>query len=137
MATHGDYRTFHNVKANTTGLATSQYKFVKLASTAGQVVLTGVLNSTTALTLGPVGVLMNAPGASEEAEVAYEGIVKLKVATSTIIIGDHIGINSTSLGTDAARTDNTAFVATALQASAAANDIITVLLNGGSNIQRT
>ena len=137
MSTFGDYRTFPNVKANSTGLATSQFKFVKLASTAGQVVLTGVLNSTTALTLGPVGVLMNKPGGGEEAEVAYSGIVKIQVATSTIIVGDHIGINSTSQGAEAARTDNTAFVATALQASAATTDIITVLLNGGSNIQRT
>lgn len=137
MSAFGQYQTFFNVKANTTGLATKQFTFVKLASTAGQVVSSGVLNTTTALTLGPIGILMNAPAASEEAEVAWSGIAKLKVATSTIIIGDHIGINSTSLGTEAARTDNTAFVAVALQASAAANDIITVLLNGGSNIQRT
>lgn len=137
MSAFGDYRTFFNVKANTTGLATKQFTFVKLASTAGQVVSAGVLNTTTALTLGPIGVLMNAPAGNEEAEVAYSGIVKLKVSTSTLIVGDHVGINSTSLGNEAARTDNTAFVATALQASAAANDIITVLLNGGSNIQRT
>ena len=137
MANSGDYQTFFNTKANSTGLASSQYTFVKLASTAGRVVASGVLTSTSALTLGPVGVLMNKPAGNEEAEVAYAGIVKLKVATSTIVIGDHIGINSTSLGTDAARSDNTAFVAVALQASAAANDIITVLLNGGSNIQRT
>jgi hypothetical protein len=86
--------------------------------------------------LGPVGILQNAPSGYEEAEVAFSGIVKMKVATSTIVIGDHIGINSTSLGTDAARTDNTAFIGVALSDSAAANDIITVLLNGGSNIQR-
>jgi len=53
------------------------------------------------------------------------------------VIGDHIGINSTSLGSEAARTDNTAFVGVALAASSAANDIIPVLLNGGANIQRT
>ena len=137
MAYTGQYRTFPNVKANSTGLASSQFTFVKLASTAGRVVAAGVLNSTTALTLGPIGVLMNAPAGNEEAEVAFDGIVKLKVATSTLIVGDHIGINSTSLGSEAARTDNTAFVGVALQASSAANDIITVLLNGGSNIQRT
>lgn len=137
MANFGEYQTFFNVKANSTGLASKQFTWVKLASTAGQVVSCGVLNSTTALTLGPVGVLMNAPAGAEEAEVAWQGIAKLKVSTSTLIIGDHIGINSTALGTEAARTDNTAFVAVAMQASAAANDIITVLLNGGSNIQRT
>jgi len=137
MAYTGKYDTHPNTKANSTGLASKQFSFVKLASTAGQVVSCGVLNTTTALTLGPIGVLMNAPAGNEEAEVAFDGIVKVKVATSTIAIGDHIGINSTSLGTDAARTDNTAFVGVALQASSAANDIISVVLNGGSNIQRT
>lgn len=137
MSAFGQYLTHPNLKANSTGLASSQFTVVKLASTAGRCVASGVLNSTTALTLGPLGVLMNSPAGGEEAEVAHSGIVKLKVATSTIVIGDHIGVNSTSLGTDAARTDNTAFIGVALQASAAANDIITVLLNGGANIQRT
>lgn len=137
MSINQEYGTFAGVRANSTGLATSQFTVVKLASTAGVVIASGVLNSTTALTLGPLGVLMNKPGAYEEAEVAYDGIVKLKVATSTLVIGDHIGVNSTSQGTEAARTDNTAFIGVALQASSAANDIISVLLNGGSNIQRT
>lgn len=137
MSAFGEYQTWFNVKANSTGLASSQHTWVKLASTAGRVVAAGVLNSTTALTLGPVGILMNAPAGNEEAEVAYSGIAKLKVSTSTLIVGDHIGINSTSLGSEAARTDNTPFAATAIQASAAANDLITVVLNGGSNIQRT
>lgn len=137
MTASGIYDTFFNLKANSTGLASKQYTWVKLASTAGQVVSAGTLNSTTALTLGPVGVLMNAPAGNEEAEVAFSGIVKLKVSTSTLVIGDHVGSDSNSLGSEMARTDNTAFLAVALQASAAANDIITVLLNGGSNIQRT
>jgi hypothetical protein len=136
MAWNGKYDTFPGLCANSTGLASSQFTAVKLASTAGQVVAAGVLNSTTALTLGPIGILMNAPAGYEEAEVAFSGIVKMKVATSTIIIGDHIGINSTSLGAEAARTDNTAFIGVALSASSAANDIVTVLLNGGGNIQR-
>jgi len=137
MAYNGIYATFPGLTANSTGLATSQFTVVKLASTAGKVVAAGALNSTTALTLGPIGILMNTPAGLEEAEVAFSGIAKIKVATSTIIIGDHIGVNSTSLGTEAARTDNTSFIGVALQASAAANDIIAVLLNGGSNIQRT
>ena len=136
MAAFGEYRTWFGVRANTTGLATKQFTFVKKASTAGQVVSAGVLNTTTLATMGPVGILMNAPAGGEEAEVAYDGIAKLKVATSTLITGDHIGINSTSLGTEAARTDNIGFVAVAFEASSAANDIITVLLNGGGNIHR-
>lgn len=136
MSASGQYRTWFNVKANSTGLASSQFTFVKMASTAGRVVAAGVLNTTTLATMGPVGILMNAPAGGEEAEVAYDGIAKLKVATSTLIVGDHIGINSTSLGSEAARTDNIGFVAVAAQASAAANDIITVILNGGGNIHR-
>jgi hypothetical protein len=129
MSHSAQYFTFPGVKANTTGLASKQFTWVKLASTAGQVVSAGVTNSTTALTLGPLGILMNAPAGGEEAEVAYMGIAKLKVATSTLIIGDHVGSNSTSLGSEMARTDNTSYAAVALQASSAANDIITVLLN--------
>jgi len=136
MAVNQSYKTWAGVRANSTGLASSQFTFVKLASTAGQVVAAGVLNSTTALTLGPLGILMNAPAGNEEAEVAYEGIAKLKVSTSTIIVGDHIGPNSTSVGAEKARTDNTPYSATAMEASAAANDIIRVILNGGSNIDR-
>jgi hypothetical protein len=130
MSYVGEYRTFPNVKANSTGLATSQYKFVKLASTAGQVVLSGAMNSTTFGGL-IVGVLMNAPGGNEEAEVAYSGIVKLKVSTSTLIIGDRIGPNSTSVGAEVAATDNLVYAARALQSSSANNDIITALLIPG------
>lgn len=137
MASTQKYNTWAGVRANSTGLASSQFTFVKLASTAGQVVASGVLNSTTALTLGPLGILMNAPAGNEEAEVAYQGIAKLVVSTSTLIVGDHIAPNSTSKGAEAARTDNTAFAAVAMQASATANDIIKVVLSGGANIHRT
>jgi hypothetical protein len=136
MAYTGKYETYPNLTVNSTGLASSQFTFVELASTAGKVIASGVLNSTTALTSGPIGILMNKPAANEEAEVARAGIAKLKVATSTILVGDHIAANSTSLGAEAARTDNLAFSAVALEASSAANDIISVLLVGGDNIRR-
>lgn len=139
MSVNQAYRTYANLKADSTGLASSQFTFVRLASTAGvpqNVKASGVLNTTTALTLQPLGILMNAPAGNEEAEVAFEGIVKLKVATSTIVIGDHIGPNSTSQGAEKARTDNQPFAAVALQASSAANDIIEVMLVGGDNIRR-
>lgn len=123
------YQTLAGFKANSTGLAASQFKVVKLASTAGQVVLSGALNTTTAATT-IFGVLQNSPAGSEEAEVAIDGICKIKVATSTIAIGDRVGVNSTSLGTDAGSGDNAAFMARALTASAAVNDVITVILQG-------
>jgi len=133
MATNQDYKTLSGRIANSTGLATSQFLGIKIASTAGQAVLSGALNSTT----GPggfFGVLMNAPAGGEEVEFAYEGIVKLIAATSTIAVGDRVGLNSTSKATDAATTDNVFFLGRALTAASAANDIITVSLvgNGGA-----
>lgn len=130
MAFNTDYQTIPGLRANTTGLATSQFLFGKLASTAGQVVLAGALNSTTIATPCVMGVIMNKPAAGEEVEFAVSGIVKAVVATSTIIIGDPVGVNSTSKGTEVAETDNLAFLARALEASSAANDIISVLLLG-------
>lgn len=130
MAFVSDYKTIPGLRANSTGLATSQFLFGKLASTAGQVILSGALNSTTIATPCVMGVIMNKPAGGEEVEFAYEGIVKVVVATSTIIVGDPIGINTTSKGTEVAETDNLAFIGYALEASSAANDIISVLLKG-------
>lgn len=127
MAYGQKYGSLAGYRANSTGLATSQFKIVKIASTANVV----VLNGTAAFAGNFVGVLQNAPGPFEEALVAYDGIVKLKVATSTIIPGDVIGCNTTSLGTDGSTTDNGSRIGKALTPSAAANDIITVCLIPG------
>jgi hypothetical protein len=130
MAYVTDYKTIPGLRANSTGLATSQFLFGKLASTAGQVILAGALNSTTVAAPCIMGVIMNKPGGGEEVEFAVSGIVKAMVATSTLIIGDPVGINSTSKGTEVAETDNLALIGFALEASTAANDIITVFLPG-------
>lgn len=127
MAYNQKMGTLAGFKANSTGLATSQFKIVKIASTANIV----VLNGTAAFAGNFVGVLQNAPGPNEEALVAYDGISKLKVATSTIVAGDVIGCNTTSLGTDGSTTDNGSRIGKAITPSAAANDIITVCLIPG------
>ena len=80
MPYNGQYTTIPGLKANSTGLASSQYLFGKLASTAGQVVLAGVLNSTTVATPCVMGVIMNAPAGGEEVPVgvrwkSHEGLV--------------------------------------------------------------
>lgn len=129
MAYNQDFDTLAGLTAGA-DLSSYQFYAVKLASTAGQVVLSGALNTTTGPTMY-AGILQNAPASGEEAQVAFRGISKMKVATSTIAIGDRVGVNSTSLGTDAAVTDNVFHIARALVASAAANDIITVDLLGG------
>lgn len=133
MAFNLNYRTIPGLTANSTGLASSQFLFVKLASTAGKVVAAGTLNSTT----NPgtyIGVLMNAPAGGEEVEFADEGVVKVIAATSTIAIGDRVYSNSTGKATDAGTSDNGFFAGRALEAAAAANDIITIALvgNGGA-----
>lgn len=129
MAYTNDYKTIPGLVAGA-DLSSSQFLFGKLASTAGQVILSGVLNSTTIATPCIMGVIMNKPNTGEEVEFAVSGIVKAVVATSTIIAGDPVGINSTSKGTEVAETDNLAFIGRALEASSAANDIISVLLLG-------
>ena len=130
MAFSTDYRTLPGLVAGA-DLSAKQFHIVKLASTAGQVVLNG-----TSLFAGNfVGVLMNKPASGEEAEVAIDGICKMIVATSTIVAGDGIGCNTTSKGTDAGTTDNGPRIAKAIEASAAANDIITVMLYGGGGVR--
>ncbi len=126
MAFSTNYRTLPGVTAGA-DLSAKQFHIVKVASTAGQV----VLNGTSLFAGNVVGVLMNKPASGEEAEVALDGIVKLIVATSTIVAGDPIGSNSTSKGTDGSTTDNGSRIGKALGASAAANDIISVLLTPG------
>ncbi len=127
MASQHVTLTLPGLRANSTGLATSQFKIGKLASTAGQV----VLNGTSAFAGNLVGVIMNQPGANEEVEFAVSGYAKLIVSTSTIVPGDVIGCNTTSLGTDGSTTDNGSRLGHAIQSSAAANDIIEVLLIPG------
>ena len=130
MAFTTQYQTIPGLKANSTGLASSQFLAVKLATTAGRVVAPGTVNTTT----NPgyiVGILMNAPAGNEEAEVAVTGIVKAIAATSTIAIGDRVYTNTTGKLTDAGTTDNGFFLGRALEASAAAGDIVTIILNGG------
>lgn len=125
MAYGTDYRTLPGVVAGA-DLSAKQFHVVKIASTAGQV----VLNATSLFAGNFVGVLMNKPASGEEAEVAIDGICKMIVATSTILAGDGIGCNTTSKGTDAGTTDNGARIAKAIEPSAAANDVITVMLTG-------
>ncbi len=108
-------------------LSSNQFQIVKVGSTAGKVYLCG----TSAFAGFVVGVLQNKPTSGEEALVQFDGVSKLVVATSTIVPGDVIGCNTTSKGTDGGTTDNGSRIGKALAASAAANDIIPVLLTPG------
>jgi len=114
------------LRANSTGLATKQYNFGKLATTAGQVVISAALNTTTVATT-IVGVINNAPGAYDEVEFVVSGVAKVKAASTALAIGDWVSVNSTGQALKTT-TDNRGVVGRALEASSAANDIISVLL---------
>lgn len=123
MAFTDNYRTIPGLVAGA-DLRTAQFKAVKLASTAGQVVLA----ATSVLTQGFL--LQNAPNTGEAAEVAFAGIAKGLAGTSTISIGESLGVNTSSKLMDHA-TDNRFALGLALEAATAVDDIISVLLRPG------
>ena len=106
-------------------LSAAQYKVVKLASTAGEVVLVGATS-----TLG-IGILQNDPADGEPADVAVHGVCKGLVGPSDVAFGDVLGSDSTSRLADHT-TDNRPIYARALEASSAAGDIIRVMVNGAA-----
>ena len=104
-------------------LSSSQFKTVKLASTAGQV------KAVAAATDEAIGVLQNAPASGEEAQVAALGVVKALVEAS-VSAGDFLGPSSTGR-LKAATTDNNLNLGYAVTGSStSAGDLITVILTG-------
>ncbi len=114
------------LRANSTGLASSQFLFGRLASTAGQVIQSVAFNTTTSATY-IVGVIGNAPGAYEEVEFIVGGVAKVKAASTALAIGDWVSVNSTGQALKTT-TANVGVVGRALEASSAVNDVISVLL---------
>ena len=130
MAYEHPILTLPGLRANSTGLASSQYKFGRLASTAGQVIASVALNTTTIATY-IVGVINNQPGAYEEVEFVVSGVAKVKAASTALAIGDWVSVNSTGQAlktTTAVR----GVVGRALEASSSVNDIVSVLLIPGN-----
>ena len=129
MAYDTEGLTLPGFVANSTGLATSQFLAVKLASTAGQV----VLNATSAFAGNLVGILQNQPAGGEAALIQVSGVTKMIAATSTIAVGDPVGLNTTGRATDGGTTDNGAIVGKCVIACNASADIISVLLKPGGD----
>ena len=123
MAFTTNYRTIPGLTAGA-DLSAAQFKVVKLASTAGQVVLA----ASSVLTQGFV--LMNNPKSGEAAEVACDGIVKAVCGTSNLAIGEIVGVNTTSQVIDTT-TDNRFVLGKALEASSAVGDLVSILLIPG------
>lgn len=124
MAFTSNYSTIPGLLAGA-NLSSSQYKVVKLASTAGEVVLAGTSVLTTA-----AGVLMNDPADGEAALVAYAGVAKVIAGTSAITAGAPLGVNTTSQVVNTT-TDNASIIGRALTAASASGDYIEVLLIPG------
>lgn len=101
-------------------LSGSQYRFVKAASTAGEII------AVAASTDIALGVLVDAPDADDkEATVAHGGVVPVEAGTSTITFGEAVGYNSTGQAVDG----NALLVGQALEAAGASGDYIKVRLH--------
>ena len=102
-------------------LSAAQYKLVKLASTARQVILAAAKTDTV------IGVLMNDPSAQgQPAEVACIGVVKL-VAEASVSAGVNLVSNSTGQAQGSSTTDDDSF-GVAITASTDAGDLITAVI---------
>jgi len=121
MALTQKYETIPGLVAGA-DLSSAQYKVVKLASTAGEVVLVAA-TSTLA-----IGILQNDPADTEPADVCVSGVCKAVAGPTDVAFGDVLGHDSTSRVSDHT-TDNRPILARALEASSAAGDIIRVLVH--------
>jgi hypothetical protein len=103
-------------------LSAKQYTFVKLSGA-------GVVSAAAATDI-VIGVLQNAPKSGQTAEVAIDGVTKLK-ASAAITVGALVGTTSTGTAVAVvAGTDTTKYVfGQAITAAGAANDIITVAVS--------
>lgn len=108
-------------------LSSGQYKAVKHASTAGQVL------ACAATTDAAIGILQNDPASGEAANVAGVGSVAKAVAgTSTVSAGNLLGYNSTGQ-LENHTTDGRYIFAQAQEDAAASGDIIQVTVQGLSS----
>lgn len=119
----GQYITAPDLLAGA-DLSSSQYKVVKPASTAGEVI------AGAAATDKIIGVLQNAPADGEAALVAVSGVVKA-LAEASVAAGDHI-TTSTTGRVKTTTTGNNHVLGVALKASAAAGDIIPIVITLGN-----
>lgn len=124
MAFTSNTRTIPGLLAGA-DLSAAQYKVVKFASTAGEVVLA----ASSVITNGFV--LDNDPADGEPASVVYSGIAKAIAGTSTITAGSKLGVDTTSRVVNTT-TDNRFVIGVATEAASAVGDLISIIvLDGG------
>lgn len=123
MAISGNYNTIPGLLAGA-NLSSSQFKVVKYASTAGEVV------AATSATSLIAGVLMNEPADGEIAEVACAGVAKV-LMTADISAGERLGINSSGYATSLLGTAGYSVLGVAGAASSTSGNIKTVIISLG------
>lgn len=100
-------------------LSAYQYRPVKLASTAGEVV------AATAASDAVLGILLNDPTDGQAASIAAPGSITIAVAgTSVLTAASFLTVNSTGLRPTT--TDNTAICGKAITAAVTKGDLITI-----------
>lgn len=110
------------------GAASLQYKVVKKASTAGQVI------AVAATTDVAIGVAQDGPAAGQPILVAYQGIVTCIAGVADLAVDENVGYNTTGQVADHT-TDNRRSIGRALDASTAVGDYVRVMLFGGGAIR--
>lgn len=120
MATSSAYMTIPGLIAGA-DLSAAQYKCVKLASTANEVVL-AVLPADKS-----IGILLNDPADGEEALVAYSGVIKA-LAEASVTIGALVAASTTSR-VKVTTTANDGIVGRAITASSTAGDMVSVMVH--------
>jgi len=103
-------------------LSSYQYYIVKHASTAGACKL-----ATTAATDTIIGILMNDPTDGQPAEIACVGVC-MALAEASVAVGNPLTCSSTGR-VKATTTDKDEIVGFAVKASAAAGDLIPIILS--------
>ena len=109
---------YHGLKAGSS-LASNQYYMVKLASTAGEVIV-GAAN-----TDAIIGVLQNDPADGEAAAIGVGGVLKV-AGEASVSAGNWVTCSSTGRA-KATTTDGDVVLGTALDATSSAGDIIRVV----------
>ncbi len=105
-------------------LSAAQYKCVKLASTAGEVIASAAATDTT------IGILQNDPADGEPADVAHSGSC-LAVAEASVSRADLLASNSTGQ-VQATTSANNKLIGVAIEASTNAGELILIALSQGN-----
>jgi hypothetical protein len=106
-------------------LSSSQYKLVKISSTAGAVKVGA------AATNDCIGVLYNDPASGEAAEIAVGPVVAV-LAEASVSAGTAVVCSTTGRVKGGAKSANNTVVGYALEASSSAGDLISIIFSLGN-----